>query len=586
MLKKWISVSIACICAMVSFAIPSVAAGVEVTVDGFSVSVTAQTVNRGNQALKCYFVSKDGALSEHPVYMGQSEGKPTPCEIVIGEADNAEIITEYIHVFAPFTMDADALSGTYRVFVGDRIQSDFSFVNKKDKIDVYRNIANADSASIGNLLKTSAEMGFIAVDTKTYFDYNAATSEKMDAALAELPLPDITENATDEEIKAFEITLASEIARLCQTAELFLAEANELDEVVKQGTALNLDLKFYDDKNLNLSREAICTRMEDTFPETFSEKDVQDAFSGAVLLAILDTADYGSVTKALTYYDGTCITLTSQSKKLSKTQKEDVSTELKKKASSIDNLTDLEKAYEDEVDKIFAPEEEEEKPVSRPTGGGGSGGGGGNTRPGATTGTLPSNQSAAQTKEPEKTSVQFTDMESAPWAKEAVSYLAEKGILAGYGDNTFAPNNLVTREEFVKMITEALGIVDPDASCDFEDVAADRWSCPYIASGVNAGLIFGVSENAFAPTETITRQDMAVIVYRGANLIKLELTDQAFFADSDQIASYAENAVAKLAGAGIVSGMGNGIFAPNGTVTRAQAAQIIYKLLMANGGIG
>lgn len=587
MLKKWISVSLA-ICIAVSFAMVSAAADITATVDGFSVSVTAQVAKKGTQPIKCYYVTEDGTISDTPVYMGQSEGTPTPAEVIVGEGDSAEIVTEYIHTFLPFTLDENAPTGTYRVIVGAKDVCDFRFVNKKDKIDVYRDLADADSASVRETLKTALENGIITVDTKTWFDYENPVKEKMDEALADLPLPEITENATDEDIKAFETALSSEIARLCLIAELFTAEEAEFDEAVKNGDVLNLDLKFYNDKELSLSPSAVHSRMEDTFPETFSEEDVQNAFSGAVLLAIVDTVDYGTVTNALAYYDGTCITLTDKADKLSKTEKEDVSTELKKQASSMDSLSDLENAYEDAVDDILqAEEEEEEKPVSRPTGGGGSGGGGGgNTRPGATTGILPSDSTAttpAQTQKPQ--AVTFTDMDQAPWAAEAVTYLTEKGVLSGRGENTFAPNDLVTREEFVKIITEALHITDETAECDFSDVAQDRWSYKFIASGVNAGLIFGVSETEFAPSATITRQDMAVIVYRGVKLLKLSCAQTADFADSDHIAPYAQEAVSALAGAGIVNGVGEKLFAPNGTVTRAQAAQIIYNLVMANGGI-
>ena len=75
------------------------------------------------------------------------------------------------------------------------------------------------------------------------------------------------------------------------------------------------------------------------------------------------------------------------------------------------------------------------------------------------------------------------------------------------------------------------------------------------------------------------------MVYRAANLLKLDLTKSETFHDNGDIASYAKDAVSALAGANIVSGVGEQMFSPEGAVTRAQAAQIIYNLVMANGGI-
>ena len=67
--------------------------------------------------------------------------------------------------------------------------------------------------------------------------------------------------------------------------------------------------------------------------------------------------------------------------------------------------------------------------------------------------------------------------------------------------------------------------------------------------------------------------------------MKLELSGTAAFSDENEISDYAKNAVSHLAGTGIVNGVGNGLFAPKDAVTRAQAAKIIYELVMANGGM-
>ena len=83
----------------------------------------------------------------------------------------------------------------------------------------------------------------------------------------------------------------------------------------------------------------------------------------------------------------------------------------------------------------------------------------------------------------------------------------------------------------------------------------------------------------------MSRQDMAVVIFRTAEKLGLELSGEAqAFDDNDDIADYAKNAVASLTASGIINGMGDGIFAPKSTVTRAQAAKVIYGLMKLVGG--
>ena len=182
--------------------------------------------------------------------------------------------------------------------------------------------------------------------------------------------------------------------------------------------------------------------------------------------------------------------------------------------------------------------------------------------------------------------VSFGDIESVVWAKPAILYLAEQGVLAGRGEGVFAPNDTVTREEFVKMIVAAFSVKTDGAACDFEDVSAGRWSYPYIGTATELGLVYGVDETHFNPTGIITREDLAVILHRAYNLAGKEAEISVVsFADAHDISGYAMDAVAALTGVGVINGMGDGTFAPKGTVTRAQAAKAIYELLQATGGV-
>jgi len=177
--------------------------------------------------------------------------------------------------------------------------------------------------------------------------------------------------------------------------------------------------------------------------------------------------------------------------------------------------------------------------------------------------------------------LRFNDIDDVAWAVDAINVLVANQIIAGYGDGTFRPNNNITREEFVKIIVGAINVYDASAECDFIDVPKDNWSYRYIASMVNAGLINGISEYEFGLGQNITRQDMAVLAYRAAvykNLTLAEKNATERFDDWDKIADYAIDSVSKLQTAGIINGMGNGNFVPEGLCTRAQAAKVVGML--------
>ena len=169
----------------------------------------------------------------------------------------------------------------------------------------------------------------------------------------------------------------------------------------------------------------------------------------------------------------------------------------------------------------------------------------------------------------------MTDFE---WAKEAVSYLSEKGIINGKGNGMFEPRANVTREEFVKMLVLAFSLSDEDAGCSFSDVSSGAWFKPYVASAVKNGVINGISPELFGAGEYITRQDMAVCVFRAAGA-QPEAFDDGLFTDSDKIAPYAREGISWMKKNGLISGYSDGSFAPAAFCTRAEAAKIIYEAI-------
>ncbi len=213
-------------------------------------------------------------------------------------------------------------------------------------------------------------------------------------------------------------------------------------------------------------------------------------------------------------------------------------------------------------------------------GGGGSSSGGGNSYIGSLGVTTTPAPAVTPAPYEEEIKGEFTDLGDVSWAAVAINYLAEKGIVSGRTSTTFAPNDNITRAEFAKIITGVFGLPTGGASAGFADVADDAWYAPYVNTCFAAGIITGYDSTTFGPDNLITRQDMAVMVMRAANLkgITVEaVTEKIDFADAAQIGAYAAEAVTTLQMGGIINGMTADTFAPQDNATRAQAAKILYS---------
>ncbi len=177
----------------------------------------------------------------------------------------------------------------------------------------------------------------------------------------------------------------------------------------------------------------------------------------------------------------------------------------------------------------------------------------------------------------------YTDSHLAPWSADAVVYLSDKSIVAGYEDGSFKPNNSITRAEFTKLVVEAFyGITAYEYTTAFSDVPQNAWYAPYVNKAYDNGIVAGTSAGKFNPNDTITREDMAVILYNAA--IKHGLIATAspnkLFADEALISAYAKDAVYTLKALNIVSGVGTGEFEPKSNATRAAACQMLYSLMV------
>lgn len=174
----------------------------------------------------------------------------------------------------------------------------------------------------------------------------------------------------------------------------------------------------------------------------------------------------------------------------------------------------------------------------------------------------------------------FDDMKEALWAQDMVHELVGKGVISKNTERAFRPMDNITREEVVKMLVTVIGNHNPDAKSTLSDVAADHWATSYIATAQELGIVLGNADGSFGLGTNITRQDMAVMIYRTFQMLGIDLTTgNAQFNDAGEIASYAQTAVSALEKQGIINGMGDNTFAPAANATRAQAAKVIYVMM-------
>ncbi|BAU26732.1 S-layer family protein [Aneurinibacillus soli] len=170
----------------------------------------------------------------------------------------------------------------------------------------------------------------------------------------------------------------------------------------------------------------------------------------------------------------------------------------------------------------------------------------------------------------------FTDIQG-HWAQSHIQQLVQSGAVSGYPDGTFKPNKTITRAEFVAMVVKAFGL-QPKENMDiaFTDTK-NHWAKAAIETAYANGIINGYNATTFGADDTITREQMAVILTN----IKKNGTEgkQLSFKDATSISAWAQKAVSRAVEEGIIMGYPDQTFKPNKTATRAEAVTMIHNAL-------
>lgn len=176
----------------------------------------------------------------------------------------------------------------------------------------------------------------------------------------------------------------------------------------------------------------------------------------------------------------------------------------------------------------------------------------------------------------------FSDMESVVWAAPSVEFLTSLGIINGFDDGTFRPDDNITKAEFVKIIICAFGLYNPDAYILLKDNTPEDWYFTYISSALEKEIITADENKEFHSNDYITREEMFSISKNAIDFAEISFTktgEPIDFTDSDKINPQYKDAVDYMSSHGIVAGNPDGTLNPQSNSTRAEAAVMLTRML-------
>ena len=171
-------------------------------------------------------------------------------------------------------------------------------------------------------------------------------------------------------------------------------------------------------------------------------------------------------------------------------------------------------------------------------------------------------------------------MASGSWYYDSVAYVYEQGLMGGTGEGRFSPDLTTSRAMIVTILYRLEGSPAVSGGASFADVTAGQWYSDGVAWASANGIVTGYSNGSFGPDDTITREQMAAILYRYARYKGYDLSAQAAldgYADAAQVSAYAADAMKWAVGSGLITGTSGTTLSPAGSATRAQAAVILAR---------
>ncbi len=193
--------------------------------------------------------------------------------------------------------------------------------------------------------------------------------------------------------------------------------------------------------------------------------------------------------------------------------------------------------------------------------------------PGGTTTAKPADEQTTNQVTPGQ-KPDFRDI-SGHWAEAGINQLVAAGVMNGYPDYTFKPDDTITRAEFCTVLVKALKLTGSSVAA-FADTGG-HWAKGYIATAASNGIVHGVEGNNFAPDLPVTREQMALMICLAKKMAALSGWQE--YSDADQISYWASDAVKTVSAEKLMSGYPDNSFKPQDFASRAEAAAVIVKLM-------
>lgn len=172
----------------------------------------------------------------------------------------------------------------------------------------------------------------------------------------------------------------------------------------------------------------------------------------------------------------------------------------------------------------------------------------------------------------------YTDLDSNAWYSGAVDYVLKAGLMQGYGDKTFAPNDTLSRAMLAQILYNREGKPATTGNSGFTDVTDGQWYAPAVAWAASKGIISGYNDGRFGSNDNITREQVTVMLWRYAGSPAAK-NQELSFSDTDETSEWAADALRWAVENDILHGYNDGRLDPKGFITRAETAQILQNYL-------
>jgi len=181
----------------------------------------------------------------------------------------------------------------------------------------------------------------------------------------------------------------------------------------------------------------------------------------------------------------------------------------------------------------------------------------------------------------------FADVDENSWYAQAVQFVSDRGMFNGTGNGFFSPQVHMTRSMFVTILGRLTGVNESQFNrSNFDDVNAITWYAPFVAWATENGIVSGYGNGLFGPNDDISREQIALLLYKYAKYSGYDVSIGSGsldvlngFSDADSVSSWATDAANWAASAGLINGKPGNIFDPKGIATRAEVAAIMQRFI-------